>query len=92
MSSVPPYVSDPGSTRPAPKLDAGRLWTGGLATAAVAALVAVVGVLIARGVFDVPVPAWPRSPPSWPPVCCTCCCCPRPARAGSSAGLSGWAP
>ncbi len=55
MSSIPPYVPDPGSTRPAPKLDAGRLWTGGLATAAVAALVAVVGVLIARGLFDVPV-------------------------------------
>jgi Family of unknown function (DUF6069) len=55
MSSVPPYVPDPGSTRPAPRLDPGRLWTGGLATAVVAALVAVVGVLIARGVFDVPV-------------------------------------
>ena len=55
MSSIPPYVSDPGSARPAPKLDAGRLWTGGLATAAVAALVAVAGVLIARGLFDVPV-------------------------------------
>jgi hypothetical protein len=31
------------------------LWTGGLATAVVAALVAVVGVLVARGLFDVPV-------------------------------------
>jgi hypothetical protein len=55
MSSVPPYVDDPGSTRPAPKPDAGRLWTGGLATAAVAALVAVVGVLVARGLLDIPV-------------------------------------
>ena len=36
-------------------VDAGRLWTGGLATALVAALVAVVGVLIARGLFGVPV-------------------------------------
>src|SRR4029453_2821592 len=36
-------------------VDAGRLWTGGLATALIAALVAVVGVLIARGLFDVPV-------------------------------------
>lgn len=36
-------------------LDAARLWTGGLATALVAALVAVVGVLIARGLFDIPV-------------------------------------
>jgi len=37
MSSIPPSVSDPDSTRPAPEFDAGRLWTGGLATAAVAA-------------------------------------------------------
>jgi uncharacterized protein DUF6069 len=51
-----------GSTGPAPsrpRADAGRLWSGGLATAVVAALVGVVGVLIAR-VLDVdPVsPAW----------------------------------
>ena len=52
--SVPPYAEDPGNIRPTPKVDAGRLWTGGLATAAVAALVALVGVLIARGLFDVP--------------------------------------
>ncbi|WP_409496815.1 DUF6069 family protein [Amycolatopsis sp. cmx-11-12] len=32
-----------------------RLWAGGAATAAVAALVAVVGLLIARGLFDVAV-------------------------------------
>ena len=37
------------------QINANRLWTGGLATAVVAALVAVVGVLIARGLFDVPV-------------------------------------
>jgi hypothetical protein len=36
-------------------VDAGRLWTGGLATALVAALVALVGVLICRGLLDVPV-------------------------------------
>jgi hypothetical protein len=36
-------------------VDAGRLWTGGVATALVAALVALVGVLIARGLLDVPV-------------------------------------
>jgi hypothetical protein len=52
--SVPPYIEDPGSIRPRPMVDAGRLWTGGVATAAVAALVATVGVLIARGLFDVP--------------------------------------
>ena len=49
-----PSYEDPASSRPRPKVDAGRLWTGGVATAAVAALVAVVGVLIARGLFDVP--------------------------------------
>jgi hypothetical protein len=36
-------------------VDAGRLWTGGVATALVAALVAIVGVLICRGLLDVPV-------------------------------------
>jgi hypothetical protein len=36
-------------------VDAGRLWTGGVATAVVAALVALVGVLVCRGLFDVPV-------------------------------------
>jgi hypothetical protein len=41
--------------RPVRSLDAGRLWTGGVATALVAALVALVGVLIARGLFEVPV-------------------------------------
>ncbi|MFC4909535.1 DUF6069 family protein [Actinomadura gamaensis] len=52
---------DRGSPPPVPpaappasvSLDAGRLWRGGLATMAVAALVAFVGVLIARGVFGV---------------------------------------
>ncbi len=33
-------------------MDAGRLWAGGAATALVAALVAVVGVLIGQGVLD----------------------------------------
>jgi hypothetical protein len=41
--------------RPGRSVDAGRLWTGGVATALVAALVALVGVLIARGLFEVPV-------------------------------------
>jgi hypothetical protein len=34
-------------------VDAGRLWAGGVATAVVAALVALVGLLVAR-VFDIP--------------------------------------
>jgi membrane associated rhomboid family serine protease len=54
--AVPPYVEGQGGTgRGRLRVDADRLWTGGLATALVAALVAVVGVLIVRGLFDVPV-------------------------------------
>lgn len=34
-------------------VDAGRLWTGGLMAGVVAAGVAIVGLLIARGIFDV---------------------------------------
>jgi membrane associated rhomboid family serine protease len=50
--SVPPYVEgDDGTGRGRVHVDAARLWTGGIATA----LVVVVGVLIARGLFDVPV-------------------------------------
>jgi Family of unknown function (DUF6069) len=54
--SIPPNAyDDRGGTRPGRTVDAGRLWTGGVATALVAALVTLVGVLIARGLFDVPV-------------------------------------
>ena len=40
---------------PRPRVNAGRLWAGGAATAVVAALIAVVGVLVGRGPFDVDV-------------------------------------
>jgi hypothetical protein len=54
--TVPPYVAgNDGTGQRRQPVDAARLWTGGLATAVVAALVAVVGVLIARGLFDIPV-------------------------------------
>jgi hypothetical protein len=36
-----------------PSVDGGRLWAGGVATALVAALVALVGVLVSQNVFDV---------------------------------------
>jgi hypothetical protein len=50
--AVPPYVEGHDGTGGGRlHVDAARLCTGGLA----AALVAVVGVLIARGLFDVPV-------------------------------------
>ncbi|WP_406053990.1 DUF6069 family protein [Kribbella sp. NBC_00889] len=43
---------------------AGRLWAGGAATAVVAALIAIVGILLARGVFDVAVLA-PEGEGTW---------------------------
>ncbi|GAA4736152.1 DUF6069 family protein [Phytohabitans rumicis] len=47
-----------------PAVNAGRLWAGGLATALVAALIAVVGILLTRGLFDVPVLA-PKGEGTW---------------------------
>ncbi|MFC5187518.1 DUF6069 family protein [Actinomadura harenae] len=44
---------DPAASRA--RLRPGRLWAGGLATAVVAALVVVVGVLLVRGVLNIPV-------------------------------------
>jgi Family of unknown function (DUF6069) len=52
----------PAGTRPG--VDAGRLWAGGVATAVVAALAAVVGLLIARGVFHVTV-VEPKGEGAW---------------------------
>ncbi|MET9676336.1 DUF6069 family protein [Streptomyces sp. NPDC006482] len=49
-----PYPSRPPGT-PSPSLDAQRLWVGGLMTAVVAALTAVVAVLLVRGVLGIPV-------------------------------------
>jgi len=58
MSTYPPGDPDDGVTGAAdgprrPVVDAGRLWAGGLAAGVVAALVAVVGVLLARGLLGV---------------------------------------
>ncbi|CAM3537242.1 DUF6069 domain-containing protein [Kibdelosporangium persicum] len=47
-----------------PGVDAGRLWASGLAAAVVAALLAVAGILIARGIFEVPVLA-PKGEGIW---------------------------
>lgn len=44
---------NPSEARLRPTVDGGRLWAGGLAAAAVAALTATVGVLVVRGVFGV---------------------------------------
>ncbi|MGZ4650238.1 MAG: DUF6069 family protein [Kineosporiaceae bacterium] len=52
----PGGIARPAATgRPRRVIDAGRLWIGGLMAGIVAAGVAVVGLLIARGVLDIPV-------------------------------------
>jgi len=52
------------SPRPALAVNAGRLWAGGAATAVVAGLIAVVGILVGRGLFDVAVLA-PKGSGTW---------------------------
>jgi len=47
-----------------PAVDAARLWTRGAATALVAALISVVGILLARGILGVPVLA-PKGKGVW---------------------------
>jgi hypothetical protein len=56
------YAADEEAPRPA--LDASRLWAGGIATAAVAALITVAGVVIARGLFGVSILA-PKGAGVW---------------------------
>jgi hypothetical protein len=48
VPAVPPAAVDRQPERPRPVVDAARLWTGGLATAVVAVLIGVVGVLVVR--------------------------------------------
>jgi hypothetical protein len=57
-----PYPA--GAVRARPALDAERLWSGGVATAVVAAATALVGFLIARGLFGIPVLA-PAEDGAW---------------------------
>jgi Family of unknown function (DUF6069) len=49
---------------PRPRVDAGQLWAGGAATAVVAALIALVGILAFRWVFNIPILA-PRRDGAW---------------------------
>lgn len=53
---VPPEMP-----RRQPRLDVGRLWAGGVATAVVAALIGLVGVLIVRAAFNVALYAPPEA-------------------------------
>ena len=58
MSSRDP---DPGTVR---KIDAKALWSGGVATAIVAALIALVGILVCRWLFNIPILS-PRKEGAW---------------------------
>jgi hypothetical protein len=55
-----PIVPGGSGSRTRPKVNVGQLWSGGVATAIVASLVALVGVLVCRWLFGVPILA-PRS-------------------------------
>lgn len=50
-----PIVTEQQDRPPRPAVDARQLWAGGIATAVVAALIAVVGVLASRWLFHVPI-------------------------------------
>ena len=47
-------MSDDGAPRGRPVVDARQLWAGGAATAVVAALIALVGVVVCRWLFNIP--------------------------------------
>ena len=55
-----PTVPGGSDSRTRPKIDVGQLWSGGVATAIVAGLVALVGVLVCRWLFSIPLLA-PKS-------------------------------
>lgn len=57
-------MNQPPSRRLQPEVNTGRLWSGGAAAAVVAALLAIAGIVIARGIFDVPILA-PRGDGAW---------------------------
>jgi hypothetical protein len=66
--------SAPSPPRRQPTVDAGRLWAGGAATAVVAALIALVGVLIGEGLFDIEMvhpPLLPIGDSFWLQYACT---------------------
>jgi uncharacterized protein DUF6069 len=63
-------MSRPGGPPPerrssqSPSIDARQLWSGGVATALVAALIALAGILVCRWLFDIPILA-PRRDGAW---------------------------
>jgi Family of unknown function (DUF6069) len=60
--TTPAYPNVP--SEPGRKVDARQLWAGGLATALVAALIALVGILVSRWLFSIPILA-PSSQGAW---------------------------
>jgi hypothetical protein len=59
-----PLPEPPSSFGPGRRLDPGMLWAGGAATAVVAALIALVGILVSRWLFTIPILA-PRHDGAW---------------------------
>ena len=55
---------DDSSSGPLRRIEAGPLWAGGVATAIVAALIALVGILVSRWLFTIPILA-PRKDGAW---------------------------
>jgi hypothetical protein len=51
----PERVPGPPARSTRPSVDAGQLWSGGVATAVVAGLIALVGVVVCRWLFDIPI-------------------------------------
>ena len=60
--AYPPHATETTSSRTL--VDSGRLWAGGIASAVVAALAGVVGFLVVRGLFGIPVLA-PAADGAW---------------------------
>src|SRR6516164_1438437 len=61
--TLPMPSQDPGRSA-ASRVDARALWSGGVATAIVAALIALVGILVCRWLFNVPILS-PRKEGAW---------------------------
>jgi hypothetical protein len=57
-------VPDPEPSGPRRQVEPGPLWAGGVATAVVAALIALVGILVCRWLFDIPILA-PQRAGAW---------------------------
>jgi hypothetical protein len=59
-----PYSANPAPRTPGAQLDAGRLWAGGVASALVVGLIAIAGIVVIRGIFEIAVLA-PKGDGIW---------------------------